>query len=49
MAIGIILRPNLYERYVAGLEDLTWDLLNTSWMAHPTDLMGPAFEMDVPF
>ena len=39
-AVEIISWPNLYERYVAGPEDRT--LLNTSWTAYRTDLVGPA-------
>ena len=42
MATEIIPWPNLYKRYVAGLENQTHDLLNTSRMAHLTDLAGPA-------
>ena len=41
MAAEIISWPNLYERHAAGPEDPTHDLLNTSWTAHPTDLVGP--------
>ena len=42
MATEITSWPNVYELYVAGSEDRTQYLLNTSWTAHPTDLVGPA-------
>ena len=42
MAVEIISWQNLDERYGAGPEDRTSDLQNTSRMAYPNDLAGPA-------
>ena len=42
MAIEIISWPNHCERYVAGPDDRTHNLLNTSRTSHPTDIVGLA-------